>query len=51
MLLVFGIIEFGIVYNTKTTITNAVREGARKAAVSSTADVGAAVTNAVGPKM
>lgn len=49
LLLVFGIIEFGIVYNAKITITNAAREGARKAAVTSvnTGAVKTAIENAV----
>lgn len=49
LLLVFGIIEFGIVYNTKIAITNAAREGARKAAVTSvdTDAVKTAITNSV----
>lgn len=35
LILVFGIIEFGIIFNTKLVITSAAREGARKAAVTS----------------
>jgi Flp pilus assembly protein TadG len=33
-ILLFGVIQFGIVFNQYLTITDAVREGARKAAVS-----------------
>lgn len=49
LLLVFGIIQFGIIYNTKITITNAAREGARKAAVTSVDNtaVKTAITNSV----
>lgn len=36
-LLLFGVIQFGIVYNNYLTITDATRVGARKAAVSRTA--------------
>jgi hypothetical protein len=47
-LLVFGIIEFGIIFNTKLVISSAAREGARKAAVtSSSADVEIAIERAV----
>jgi Flp pilus assembly protein TadG len=33
-LLLFGVIQFGLVFNTYLTVTDAVRAGARKAAVS-----------------
>ena len=36
MLLVFGIIQFGILFNNYLTLTDAVRAGARQAAVSRT---------------
>lgn len=36
LLILFGIIQFGIVYNNYLTLTDAVRVGARKAAVSRT---------------
>jgi Flp pilus assembly protein TadG len=44
-LLLFGVIQFGIVFNNYITLTDAVRAGARKAAVSRRAPdpVGAAV--------
>lgn len=32
-LIIFGIIQYGIIYNAKIVITSAAREGARKAAV------------------
>jgi Flp pilus assembly protein TadG len=45
-LLLFGVIQFGIVYNNYVTLTDAVRAGARKATVSR--DLGAvAATSAV----
>jgi len=48
LLLIFGIIEGAIVYNTKITITNAAREGARKAAITSDAgDVRTAIDNSL----
>lgn len=34
LLLVFGVIQFGVLYNNYLTLTDAVRAGARKAAVS-----------------
>lgn len=37
VLFVFGIIEFGRAYNAKVTLTAAVREGARTAAIATTA--------------
>jgi Flp pilus assembly protein TadG len=37
MMLVFGIIQFGILFNNYMTLTDAVRAGAREAAVSRTA--------------
>ena len=37
LMLLFGVIQFGIVYNHYLTITDAARVGARKAAVSRTA--------------
>ncbi len=37
LMLLFGVIQFGIVYNHYLTITDATRVGARKAAVSRTA--------------
>jgi Flp pilus assembly protein TadG len=37
LMLMFGVIQFGIVYNNYLTITDAARVGARKAAVSRTA--------------
>jgi Flp pilus assembly protein TadG len=37
MLLILGIIQFGIVFNNWIQVTDAAREGARKAAVSRTA--------------
>ncbi len=45
-LLLFGVIQFGLVFNNYITLTDAVRAGARKAAVSRRAPdpVGAAVT-------
>ena len=45
-LLLFGVIQFGIAFNSYLTITDAVRAGARKAAVSAEAvdPVGAATT-------
>jgi hypothetical protein len=47
-LLVFGIIEFGIIFNTKLVISSAAREGARKAAVTSVEDdVGTVIEYAV----
>jgi Flp pilus assembly protein TadG len=48
LLLVFGIIEFGIIFNTKLVISSAAREGARKAAITSVEnDVGTVIANAV----
>jgi Flp pilus assembly protein TadG len=48
LLLVFGIIEFGIIFNTKLVISSAAREGARKAAITSVpADVEIVIENAV----
>ena len=37
LLLVFGIVQFGIMFNNYLTLTDAVRAGARQAAVSRTA--------------
>ena len=42
--LLFGILEFGIVWNHYVTLTDAVRAGARKAAVSRELGAGAAVS-------
>jgi Flp pilus assembly protein TadG len=36
LLLVFGLVQFGIVFNNKVALTDAVRAGARQAAVSRT---------------
>jgi len=49
LLLVFGIIQFGITFNNYLTLTDAVRAGARQAAVSRTlADpVGAATSRVI----
>jgi Flp pilus assembly protein TadG len=48
LLLIFGIIEGAIMYNTQITITNAAREGARKAAVTSDAgDVRITIENSL----
>jgi Flp pilus assembly protein TadG len=46
VLLVFGVIQFGILFNNYVTLTDAARAGARKAAVSRSASnpVGATVT-------
>lgn len=47
MLVIFGIIEFGRLYNAHLIVTSSAREGARKAAVSSSEDaVRTAVENA-----
>ena len=43
-LLMFGVIQFGIVFNNYVTLTDAVRAGARKATVSR--DLGAAAATA-----
>jgi Flp pilus assembly protein TadG len=42
-LLLFGVIQFGIVFNNYVTLTDAVRAGARKAAVSRNLGAGGAV--------
>lgn len=48
LLLVFGIIQFGILFNNYVTLTDAVRAGARQAAVSRTlSDPVAATTSRV----
>jgi len=48
LLLVFGIIQFGITFNNYLTLTDAVRAGARQAAVSRTlSDPVGAATNRV----
>jgi Flp pilus assembly protein TadG len=48
LLLIFGIIQFGIVFNNYMTLTDAVRAGARQAAVSRTLpDPVGAATNRV----
>lgn len=46
LVILFGIIQFGIVYNNYITLTDAVRVGARKAAVSRTAAFPADVAKA-----
>lgn len=46
LMLLFGVIQFGIVYNNYLTITDATRIGARKAAVSRTAADPVALTKA-----
>ena len=46
LMLLFGVIQFGIVYYHYLTITDAARIGARKAAVSRTASDPVAVTKA-----
>src|SRR5438094_1149840 len=43
-LLLFGVIQFGILFNNYVTLTDAVRAGARKAAVSRELGSGAAVS-------
>jgi Flp pilus assembly protein TadG len=43
-LLLFGVIQFGIVFNNYVTLTDAVRAGARKAAVSRNLGAASAVT-------
>ena len=43
LVLVFGIIQFGIVFNHYLTLTDAVRAGARQAAVSRTLSESGAV--------
>ena len=46
--MLFGIIQFGIVFNNYVTLTDAVRAGAREAAVArQTANPGGAATTAV----
>ena len=48
LLLVFGIVQFGILFNNYVTLTDAVRAGARQAAVSrGLPNPGAAATNRV----
>lgn len=51
ILLVFGIVEFGMAYNAKNTLTHAAREGARAFAIAdpdlAPADVEAAVRDTV----
>lgn len=49
-LVLFGVIQFGIVFNNYETLTDAVRAGARKAAVSRSAGdpVGSATSAVVG---
>jgi Flp pilus assembly protein TadG len=48
LVIVFGIIQFGIIYNTHLVITSAAREGARMATVTdSGADVETAIKRAV----
>jgi len=42
--LLFGVIQFGILFNNYVTLTDAVRAGARKAAVSRELGAGAAVS-------
>ena len=44
--LLFGVIQFGILFNNYVTLTDAVRAGARKAAVSRELGAGAAVSTA-----
>ena len=46
LMLLFGVIQFGIVYNNYLTITDATRIGARKAAVSRSVADPVAVTKA-----
>lgn len=46
LMLLFGVIQFGIVYNNYLTITDAARIGARKAAVSRSASDPEAVARA-----
>jgi Flp pilus assembly protein TadG len=46
-LLLFGVIQFGILWNNYVTLTDAVRAGARKAAVSRHTDPAAAGCNQV----
>jgi Flp pilus assembly protein TadG len=46
MMLVLGIIQFGIVFNHSLTVTDAVRAGARQAAVSRTLPGGPAAATA-----
>ena len=46
VVLLFGIMEFGILFNNYVTLTDAVRAGARKAAVSRNLGAGAAVAAA-----
>jgi Flp pilus assembly protein TadG len=49
IVIVFGIVDFGLMFYSKTVITNAAREGARTASLSGDlAAVTAAVTTAVG---
>ena len=49
LVIVFGIIDFGLMFYSKTVITNAAREGARTASLSGDLDVTvAAATSAVG---
>jgi Flp pilus assembly protein TadG len=43
VLLLFGVIQFGIVFNNYVTLTDAVRAGARKAAVSRNLGVDGAI--------
>jgi Flp pilus assembly protein TadG len=45
-LLLFGVIQFGILFNNYITLTDAVRAGARKAAVSRNLGAGGAVSAA-----
>jgi Flp pilus assembly protein TadG len=47
MILVFGIIEFGVAYSKVNVYTGAAREGARYAAVRCTPDVQTGCTNAL----
>jgi Flp pilus assembly protein TadG len=46
LMLLFGVIQFGIVFNNYLTVTDAARIGARKAAVSRQAATPAALTEA-----
>lgn len=49
LVIVFGIVDFGLMFYSKTVITNAAREGARRASLSGDLDATIlATTNAIG---
>ena len=51
LLLVFGIIEFGLLFNRYITVTHAAREGVRVAALTGNADTGATAGEAAAPDL